>query len=380
MKFIDLKAQQKEVYESIRKNIDKVLKHGEFILGPEVLEIEDRLAKYVGVKKAISCSSGTDALLITLLAYGIKSGDYIITTPFTFIGSFMGAALLGIKPIFVDIHKDTYNISPENIENILKNPIDPISKKQIDRNNIKAIIAVDLFGLIADYEKINKIAANYKIKVIEDAAQAIGASYKDENACSFGDIACLSFFPEKTLGCYGDGGMIFTNDDDISERVKSIRQYGMGQTKYESLRLGLNGRLDTLQASILLAKLEIFEEELKKRELIANTYNNALESKYYTQRVNKYNKSAWSQYSLRSKEDSGINRDLVIKALKAKNIPYATYYAIPLHLQKAFKHFGYKIGSLPISEEYSKTIFQLPFHPYLKAEEQDLIIQTLLEI
>ena len=229
MEFIDLKAQQNLIREKIEDNIKKVLDHGKYIMGPEVFELEEKLSSYVGTKHAISCSSGTDALLMSLMAYDIGPGDYIITTPFTFISTAEVVALLGAKPVFIDIDENTYNISPQKIREFLNNPVDPANGKKINHKNIKGIVAVDIFGLPADYEKINNIAKEYNMFVIEDAAQSFGAGFKGRKACSLSDIGCTSFFPSKPLGCYGDGGMIFTDNDDLAEILRSIRVHGKGK-------------------------------------------------------------------------------------------------------------------------------------------------------
>jgi UDP-2-acetamido-2-deoxy-ribo-hexuluronate aminotransferase len=281
MEFIDLGAQQRLIREKIENNIKKVLDHGKYIMGPEVTELEEKLANFTDTGYTISCASGTDALLIALMAYGVKPGDYIITTPFTYIATAEVISLLGATPIFIDIDEKTYNIDPSKIKEFLKNPQDPISGEQADPSKMKGIIPVDIFGLPADYVEINKIAREYRLFVIEDAAQSFGAVYKGRKACSLADIGCTSFFPAKPLGCYGDGGMIFTNNEELYSILRSIRVHGQGSDKYDNVRIGINGRLDTLQAAILLAKFEIFPEEIKKRQAVAKMYNKALAEKFY---------------------------------------------------------------------------------------------------
>lgn len=377
MEFIDLKAQQKLIRKKIENNIRKVLDHGKYIMGPEVYELEEKLADYIGVKHAISCSSGTDALLMSLMAYNVGRGDYVITTPFTFIATAEVIALLGATPIFVDIDEKTYNIDPDKIEDFLKNPVDPKTSKNIGIDRIKGIIPVDIFGLPADYDRINKIARKYNLFVIEDAAQSFGAEYKGRKACSLSDVGCTSFFPAKPLGCYGDGGMIFTDDEEVAEKLKSIRVHGKGSSKYDNVRLGINARLDTIQAAILLAKFEIFTDEIEKRQNIAKRYSQTFSEKFYLQEVPAGYKSAWAQYSIRPKNG---NRDYYLKLLKNNNIPSAIYYPKPLHLQKVFSKLDFGEKELPKSEKVSRYIVSIPFSPFLGEHEQRMIVDTLLRV
>lgn len=378
MQFIDLSKQQELIRDKIEDNIKKVLDHGKYIMGPEVQELEEKLADYVGVKYAIGCSSGTDALLMSLMVYGIKEGDYIITTPFTFIATAEVVALLGAKPIFIDIEEQTYNIDPEKIEEYLRNPIDPQTGRQIDIEKIKGIIPVDIFGLPVDYDRISRIAKKYNMFVIEDAAQSFGAKYKGRRAGSLGDIGCTSFFPAKPLGCYGDGGMIFTDNEEMAKKISSIRIHGKGSFKYDNIRIGLNGRLDTIQAVILLAKFDIFPEEVELRQKVAERYNETLKDKFYLQEVPEGYVSAWAQYTIRPKSGFGKSRDYYIKLLNDNNIPTAVYYPKSLHIQKAFQNLGYKIEDFSLSEECSNSVFSLPFYPYLPKMQQDIIIRLLL--
>jgi len=373
MQFIDLGKQQELIRNKIENNIKKVLDHGKYIMGPEVRELEEELAEYVGVKYAIGCSSGTDALIMSLMAYGVKEGDYIITTPFTFIATAEVISLLGARPIFVDIDQNTYNIDPDKIKEFLKDPIDPATKNTIETDRIKGIIPVDIFGLPADYDRIDKIAKKYNMFVIEDAAQSFGAEYKGRKAGLLGDIGCTSFFPAKPLGCYGDGGMIFTNNEDIAGKISSIRVHGKGSFKYDNIRIGLNGRLDTIQAAILLAKFDIFPEEVGLRQKVAERYNEALKDKFYLQDVLEGYISAWAQYSIRPKEN---NRDYYLRVLKDNDIPTAIYYPKSLHLQEAFEPLGYEKGDFPVSEECSESIFSLPFWPYMGKKDQKFIIEV----
>ena len=369
MDFIDLKKQQKLIKIDILQRIEKVLNHGRYILGPEVKELEEKMATYVNRKYAVGVGSGTDALLMSLMAYDIKPDDAIFTTPFTFIATASMIKLLGARPVFVDIEKNTYNIDPEKLEFEIKKTISQGKYKP------KAIIAVDIFGQLADYDKISEIAKKYDLILIEDAAQSFGASYKNKKSCSFGDISTTSFFPAKPWGGYGDGGMIFTDKEEIYNKLLSIRVHGQGSNKYENIRLGINGRIDTIQAAVILSKLKIFDEEVKLRNQIASTYNTFLSDFVTIPYLKNDNISAWAQYSILSPY-----RDKIIRNLQKNNIPTAIYYPIPLHLQKIFSYLNYKKGDFPISENISQNIFSLPFHPYLTNEEIKFIANKVIEV
>ena len=368
MQFIDLKAQQRLVREKIDIRIKKVLDHGKYIMGPEVDELEERLSSYVSIKHCISCSSGTDALLIPLMAMNIGPGDAVITTPFTYIATAEVISLVGATPIFCDIYDKTFNINPEE----LQKAYDQAMSKNL---NPKAIMPVDLFGLPARYRLIEKFAEENDLKVIEDAAQGFGGKINEKKAGSFGDVAGTSFFPAKPLGCYGDGGAIFTNDDELAHKMKSIRVHGGGVDKYENVRLGINGRLDTIQATILLEKIEIFDMELKLRNRAAN---------YYTQNINnlcippyipdKYF-SSWAQYSIVLPDS--INRYELIEKLNKNEIPSMIYYKIPNHLQEGYRKYGNQLGDFKMSEDISKKILSLPLHPYLDENSQDKVLEVI---
>jgi len=365
MQFIDLKKQYQRIKEDIDARIHKVLESGLFIMGPEITELEEKLADYVGVKYCVACSSGTDALIMPLMALGIGKGDAVFTTPFTFIATAEVISLLGATPIFVDIDSDTFNISPVLLEKEII--------KVIDEKNLspRVIIPVDLFGLPANYPEIEKLAKKYNLVVLEDAAQGFGGRIGSRKACSFGDISATSFFPAKPLGCYGDGGAVFTNNEDIYETLKSIRIHGQGKDRYENIRIGINGRLDSIQAAVLLAKLSIFDDELEKRNLVAARYSKNLSSKLKTPYIPYGYYSCWAQYSVLTNNTE--NRNKIQLKLKQNNIPTAVYYPIPLHLQKAFAYLGYQVGSYPISENIAQRIFSLPMHPYLNEDEIDFI-------
>lgn len=363
LQFIDLAAQYKKLKKEIDTGIQKVLDHGKYIMGPEVFELEEKLAAYVGVKHCLSCSNGTDALLMPLMAWGIGPGDAVFTTPFTFMATAEVAGLVGAVPVFVDIDEDTFNIDPEQLEKAI------VKVKNEGKLNPKVIIPVDLFGLPADYDRIELIANKFNLKILEDAAQGFGGIYKGRRAGSFGDVAATSFFPAKPLGCYGDGGAIFTNNDQLFGILKSIRVHGQGSDKYDNVRLGLNARLDTIQAAILLPKLKAFiDYELEARNQVAALYTESLKGIVKTPVVPEGLVSSWAQYSVLAKDKN--ERAFFQEKLKAADIPTMIYYQKPLHLQTAYSGLGYKKGDFPIAENVSERIFSLPMHPYL---EQDVI-------
>lgn len=366
MQFIDLSAQQKRIRSKVESNILKVLNNNNYINGPEVTELEQKFARFVGVSFAVGCSSGTDALLMPLMAYDIKPGDAVFTTPFTFIATAEVIQLLGATPVFVDCEKDTFNIDVGKLEK----SIEEVKRK--GNLKLRCIIPVDLFGQCTDYDEINVIAKKHGLFVLEDAAQSFGAEYKGRRAGSLADVAATSFFPAKPLGCYGDGGMIFTDNKELYDKLISIRVHGQGIDKYNNVRIGINGRIDTIQAAILLAKFEIFEEEIQLRQKVAEKYSTGLSKSVIVPFIKKHNLSAWAQYSILHQD-----RDKLIKKLKEADIPTAVYYPKPLHLQDAFVSLKHKEGDFPVSEELSKKIFSLPMHPYLTPEDQDKIIKII---
>ena len=369
MQFIDLKKQYSRLSEEIKEGIDNVLNHGQYIMGPEVFELEKKLSKFAGTKYCLSCSSGTDALLIALMAKGIKPGDAIITTPFTYIATAEVVSLLGATPVFADIYPGTFNINPDEIYNAFR-------KAKNMGLNPKGIIPVDLFGLPARYRLINEIAKELNLFIIEDAAQGFGGKIREKKAGSFGEISATSFFPAKPLGCYGDGGAIFTDNDEIYSLMESIRIHGKGKNKYDCDRVGLNGRLDTIQAAVLLSKLGLYEEEIDSRQKVANLYSEKLNnSSIVTPFIPKDYKSVWAQYSILLESEE--IRTNVIEQLKSKGIPSVVYYQKPLHLQKTFNSLNYKKGDFPISEQVSNRILSLPMHPYLDELDIENICETL---
>ena len=375
--FIDLSAQQQRIRLEIDARIKTVLDHGAYIMGPEIKELEQRLADYVGVKHALSCASGTDALLMALMAYGVGPGDAIFTTPFTFVATVEVIAMVGATPVFVDIEADTFNMDPAKLEAAIQalnagdgslHPL-PINYRELKP---RGIIPVDLFGQPADYGRINAIAKQHDLFVLEDACQSFGGELNGRKACSLADVAATSFFPAKPLGCYGDGGMVFTDSDELAEKMSSIRVHGQGCDKYENVRIGINGRMDTIQAAIMLPKFEIFPDELELRQNVARRYNELLGEEVEVPEVRSGYLSAWAQYSVQSDE-----RAAVMAKLGAVGIPTAIYYPIPLHLQIGYGFLGYRVADMPISERAAERIFSLPMHPYLAESQQRAIADAL---
>ena len=391
MQFIDLGFQQQRIQEKIEARIRTVLKHGQYIMGPEVRELEERLAAYVGVQHAVACSSGTDALLMALMAYGVGPGDAIFTSPFTFIATAEVISLLGAVPVFVDIDPETYNLSPRALAQAIAAVENrdaascPLPRGEgaaggvIQPLRARGIIAVDLYGLPANYDEINAVARKHGLFVIEDGAQSFGGEIRGTRMGALSEVGCTSFFPAKPLGCYGDGGMCFTADDGLAERMRSISLHGKGHHKYENVRIGVNGRLDTLQAAILLAKFEIFPEEVELRQGVARSYTDAIaaDASVVVPCVPAGYQSVWAQYTVRAKDAE--HRAALQKRLGGAGIPTAVYYPKPLHLQQAFAPLRYRTGDFPVSEAYADRVFSLPMHPYLKIEEVRSIARRLLD-
>ena len=369
--FIDLKTQYKEIETAVKEGIDGVLEHGAYIMGPEIADLEARLSSFSSVRFGVGCGSGTDALIMSLMALGVGPGDAVFTTPFTFMATAEAIALLGATPVFVDIDPVTYNIDPDDLRTKIGD-----FKDDPKGLNPRGVISVDLFGQPADYDVIEPLAHNNGLFLIVDAAQSFGATYKGKPVCSLGDMACTSFFPAKPLGCYGDGGMVFVHNEELHKLLVSIRVHGMGEDKYENVRLGINGRIDSIQAAILLAKFKIFPDEIVKRQQVADRYAELLASVpgLTTPTVAEGNTSVWAQYSVLA-EDSE-HRDALMAKLKEAGVPTAIYYPKPLHLQKAFANLGYAEGDFPVCEGIGKRIFALPMHPYLSAEDQATIAQA----
>ncbi len=357
--FIDLKHQYGLIREEVLSGINRVLEHGHYILGEEIGELEKQLAGYTGVKHVLCCSSGTDALLMALMALDIGPGDAVITTPFTFFATPESIALLGATPVFADIDEDTYNLDPVKLEEAIQ------KVKAEGKYNLKAVIPVDLFGQAADYRAIRAVTEKYGLPLIEDACQGFGAAdAAGRRAPSFGEIGCTSFFPAKPLGCYGDGGAVFTDSDELYEKMYSILVHGRSRDdKYDNIRLGLNARLDTIQAAVLLAKFKLFPKEVELRQQVAECYMAELGDAVKLPKVLPGYQSVWAQFCLRSPEFAEIQ-----EALKQQGIPTGRYYPIPMHLLKAMEYLGYKKGDFPVTEACAADIFALPMHPYLDKE------------
>jgi UDP-2-acetamido-2-deoxy-ribo-hexuluronate aminotransferase len=368
MEFIDLKAQQKRIRSSLDERINKVLNDGRYILGEEVSKLENELSKFCGSKYTIGCSNGTDALMLSLMALDIGPGDGVITVPFTYIATLESIAAVGAKPILVDVYDSTFNMDPSKLEYVIKN----------SDCNIKAIMPVDLFGLPARHRQINDIASKYDLKVIDDAAQAFGASKGNNKIGTFSDITTTSFFPAKPLGCYGDGGAIFTDCELLNEKIRSLAVHGKGSDKYDNIRIGMNSRLDTLQAAVLLEKLSIFKEEIEKRNHIANLYRDNLKNTTVrVQHIPEKYVSTYAQFSIILKDK--IQRDKIQNSLSNAGIPSVIYYAVSGHMQPGYSYLNYQKGDFPVSEKLSETILSIPMHPYL-TEAQVTKITELIKI
>ena len=358
--FIDLATQQKKIKFDLDRRIADVLAHGKFILGPEVKELEERLADYVGVKHCVACANGTDALLIALMGLGIGRGDEVITTAFTYVATGEVIARLGATPIFVDIDERTYNLDPAKIESAIT-------------SKTKAIMPVSLYGQCADFDAINAVAGKYHLPVIEDGAQSFGATYKGRRSCGVSTIGCTSFFPTKPLGCYGDGGAIFTDDDELAKAMDMIHKHGQDR-RYHHVRMGLNSRLDTLQAAVLLAKLEIFDEEVKLRGEIGARYSKLLENVpgVIMPHIEPHNTSVYAQYTVRVQ-----NREAVQAKLKESGIPTAVHYPIPLNQQPMFDYLQQGDGSVPIAEKVAKEVMSLPLSAWVKDEDMKYVLNIM---
>jgi dTDP-4-amino-4,6-dideoxygalactose transaminase len=363
MQFIDLGAQRARIEDRIQAAIGNVVSSGAYILGPQVGEFERQLADYVGVKHVIGCASGTDALQIPLMARGIGPGDAVFVPSFTFAATAEVVALVGAEPVFVDIDPDTYNMDPAS----LAEAIEMIEKE--GRLAAKAVIPVDLFGLSADYDAIGAVAEKHGLMVISDAAQAIGGEAGGRRCGSFGDVASTSFYPAKPLGCYGDGGAVMTDDDDLAEIMRSVAFHGKGSSQYDNVRIGLTSRLDTIQAAILIEKLAILEDEMVARHRIAERYREGLGNYVKAAGNIAGTRSAWAQYSIELPE-----RDRLQAHLKSQGIPSVIYYVKPLHKQVAYQHFPVAPGGLPVTDTKPGSILCLPMHAYLSEEDQDRVI------
>jgi UDP-2-acetamido-2-deoxy-ribo-hexuluronate aminotransferase len=359
MQFIDLKTRQKLIGDKINVRIQKVMDHGQFILGPEVRELEQKLKEFTGSKHCVSVSSGTDSLFIALMALGVEAGDEVITVPYTWISTAEVIALLGAKPVFVDIRPDTWNID----ENLVEAAI---------TEKTKAIMPVSIYGQCPDMDAINTVAKKYDLPVIEDAAQSFGATYKGRKSCNLSTIGSTSFFPSKPLGCYGDGGALFTNDDELAERFRWIRVHGQ-ERKHHHPILGINGRMDTLQAAILLEVLQVFPGEIVKRQKIGERYSESLShlEGLITPSIREQNTSVYAQYTILSEQIKNIQQ-----SLKENEIPSVSYYSVHLHLQSVFENQRYKEGDFPVTEKVANQCLSLPMSPYLSEDDQNKVIDV----
>lgn len=370
MQFIDLKAQYEVLKKDINNNIQSVLDSGQYMLGDFVRQLEKELADYVGVKYCVTCANGTDALQLALMAWNIKAGDAVFVPSFTFYSTAEVVSILGATPIFVDTDPRTYNIDCDKLEKAINQVI------KDSKLNPKVIIPVDLFGQPANFERINEISKKYNLLVLEDGAQGFGGSINGKMACSFGDIATTSFFPAKPLGCYGDGGAMFTNNEEYYNLLMSLRVHGKGTFKYDNIRVGMNSRLDTIQASILLPKLHAFKDyELRKRNAFATMYNKFLKDFVVTPLVPEEMISSWAQYTILL--NSNEEREYVQNKLREQGIPTMIYYPTPLHRQTVYKEYDYNLSDLEECERISKSCLSLPMHPYLDENTVQLISNAL---
>jgi len=361
--FIDLQAQREVIADDVDAAVKRVLEHGQFILGPEVTQFEQQLAEFEGGGHVVSCANGTDALILPMMAWGIRAGDVVFCPSWTYAATAEAIALVGATPCFVDINRETYNMCPKSLRAAIE-----------AADNAKAIIAVDIFGQPANYPILRAIADEFNLKLIADSAQGLGCRLKDTAPVNWADVVTSSFFPAKPLGCYGDGGAMLMRDEGLKEKLLSLRFHGRGTVPGDHMQIGLNSRLDTLQAAILIQKLNIFKSELKARNDIANRYTDALKSNILrTPKVIQDGISTWAQYAIEVPD-----RDKVMAAMRAANIPVAAYYPLPTHMQTAYKNFPIAPDELPNTMAAKDLIMALPMHAYLKPEDQDVVIETLL--
>lgn len=358
MQFIDLKTQYSLIEHEILNSIKNVLNHGQYIMGPEIAQLEKQLADFVAVKYAITNSSGTDALLMALMALEIQPGDEVITSPFSFFATTEVISLCHAKPVFVDIDPLTYNLDANRLEEVIT-------------DKTKAIMPVGLYGQCAEHDAINAIADKYGIAVIEDAAQSFGATYKGKRSCALSTIGCTSFFPSKPLGGYGDSGACFTNNEELAQKLLEVRIHGQN-ARYCHNRIGINGRMDTIQAAVLIQKMQLFPDEMIMRQKVAGRYDQMLSSIAKTPYVHHYNTSVYAQYTIEVDR-----RDEFQQAMNEAGVPTAIHYPAPLHLQAAMAYLGYSVGDFPHAENASKRVISLPMHPYLQEEEQIKIVAAV---
>lgn len=371
MNFVDLGRQYEVIGDKIEAGVLRVLRSGHYIMGEEIKELEKKLAEFAGRKYCLTCGSGTEALQIPLMAYELKKTDAVFVPDFTFFASAESVNLAGGTPVFTDVDR-TFNMDPDSLEREIERVLAE------GKLTPKGIVAVDLFGRSADYDRILPIAEKYGLFVLEDAAQGFGGSLHGKRNGSFGNVSATSFFPAKPLGCYGDGGAIFTDDEELYKVMASIRVHGHGSDKYDNVRLGMNGRMDTVQAAIVLAKLEVFEQELRDRQKVAEWYAEELGADFEIPVMDAEHFSAWAQFTLMAKDET--EREKIISGMKEKGIPVMVYYPIPLNQQTVYRNLGYGEEDLPCGREYCKRVFSLPMHPYLKREEVKEIADALKEV
>jgi dTDP-4-amino-4,6-dideoxygalactose transaminase len=364
--FIDLAAQRRRLGAAVDDAVARVMAHGQYILGPEVRMFEADLAAFCGAKEVVSCANGTDALVLVLRARGIKAGDAVFCPSFTFAATAEVVALVGATPVFIDVFADSFNMDPASLERGIA------TAKQLGLRPA-CVISVDLFGQPADYDAIEPVVSKHKLWLLDDAAQSFGASYKGKKIGKFGLATSTSFFPAKPLGCYGDGGATFTDDPDLANLMRSIRNHGSGSDRYDNVRIGLNSRLDTIQAAILIEKLKILDDETEKRQDVVRRYNDGLKDVAIVPEVLDGCVSTWAQYTIRI---ANGRRDAVADALKAQGIPTAIYYPKPLHQQTAYRDYPSAGNGLPVSDTIAKEVLSLPMHPYLATDLQDRIIDA----
>lgn len=368
--FIDLKAQQAQIRTQIDAAIKRVLDHGQYILGPEVTELEHKLAEFCGAKHVITCANGTDALVLSLMAKQVGSGDAVFVPSFTFAATAEAVALCGAQPVFIDVLSDSFNIDPQSLELGIQTAVNASLRPA-------GIIAVDLFGQPANYAAMQDIANKHNLWIIADGAQSFGAEYHGKKVGNIVDLTTTSFFPAKPFGCYGDGGAIFTNDDATAALLHSLRVHGQGKDKYHNTYVGMNSRLDSIQAAILLEKLKIFPQELKQRQKIADQYNFLLSKHAIVPKLAPNVTSAWAQYTLRIAPNL---RPELIKHLQKQNIPVAIYYSLPLHLQAAYKKYLTATPTLPVCEKLSQSVLSIPMHSYLNTTDIEYITEFIRQM
>jgi dTDP-4-amino-4,6-dideoxygalactose transaminase len=367
MAFIDLARQRSRLGDGIDRAMQRVLAHGKFIMGPEVGQLEDALSVFSGAKHTLTCANGTDALGLVLMALGVKPGDAVFCPSFTFVATAEPVVWFGATPVFVDVEEDSFNMDPASLEAAIRTA-------QVQGLKPAGVVSVDLFGQPAEYDRIAPICSRHRLWLLSDAAQSFGASYQGRNVGTIGIATATSFYPAKPLGCYGDGGAVFTDDDDLAAVVRCLRVHGQGTDKYDNVRVGLNGRMDTLQAAILIEKLRIFPAEIERRNRVASRYSAELASVAHVPQLRAGATSVWAQYTIRV---PAPRRNALAEGLRARGIPTAIHYARPVHRQPAYRTYPVAGNGLPVSERIADEVISLPMHPYLEETEQDRVIEAV---